>query len=502
MSSQIKKGATISYASIFINFALGLIYTPWMVRMIGVSDYGIYALVGAFISYFVMDFGLGQTVARFVSVAVANGDKEKEHNILSTTLRIYLFLDIIIFLCLVISYMFLNDIFGKLTPEEISRFKVVFCISGFCSIISFPMMPLSGIMIAHERFVPLKMCDLLHKILIAIITISLLFAGFGLYALVIGNAAVGIGIAYYKLYYVRFNLGIKYTIKQFDYGLAKSLFNFSLWVMVVLICQRLLVNICPTILGIKASTTQISIFAIGSTLEAYVWIFSQALNGLFMPRVASLSLKGSGKKEISELMIRIGRLQLFITGLIITGFFVLGRQFIVLWMGPEFYNSYWVAIMMFGLGIITLTESIAETLLYIENEVKYRAVIFSFTTIISFSISWFMSEKWGAIGCGIGILFSNLFCHVICMNFVYKYKLKLEIGRFFKECHLNMAFPLLFTMGLGFLATHFINVDNWGIFAVTAATYGIVYFIFFWLISLNVSEKNLIRLIINKAISK
>ena len=47
--NQIKQGAIISYIAIFFNIAAGLIYTPWMVGQIGVSDYGLYALIGAFL---------------------------------------------------------------------------------------------------------------------------------------------------------------------------------------------------------------------------------------------------------------------------------------------------------------------------------------------------------------------------------------------------------------------------------------------------------------------
>ena len=43
-SRQIKRGVVIGYLSIAFNILAGLIYTPWMVRQIGQTDYGLFAL--------------------------------------------------------------------------------------------------------------------------------------------------------------------------------------------------------------------------------------------------------------------------------------------------------------------------------------------------------------------------------------------------------------------------------------------------------------------------
>lgn len=76
-ANQIKTGALLSYGSIIFNIISGLIYTPWMVHQIGKSDYGLYILVTMFMTYFVMDFGLGQAVARYIAKYRSEGEDEK-----------------------------------------------------------------------------------------------------------------------------------------------------------------------------------------------------------------------------------------------------------------------------------------------------------------------------------------------------------------------------------------------------------------------------------------
>ena len=98
MQGQIAKGAIISYIAIFLNIAITFFYTPWMIRQIGVSDYGLYSLVGTFISYFIIDFGLSGAITRFIAKYRAEGNQKKVENMLGLTTKVYLYIDALIFL--------------------------------------------------------------------------------------------------------------------------------------------------------------------------------------------------------------------------------------------------------------------------------------------------------------------------------------------------------------------------------------------------------------------
>ncbi|HCC93279.1 MAG TPA: polysaccharide biosynthesis protein, partial [Flavobacteriaceae bacterium] len=188
MSSQIKSGAIISYLAIAVNICIGFLYTPWMIQQIGKSDYGLYILVTAFLSYFLMDFGLGQTIARFLSNYRAKDELQKINQLLGLTSKFYLAINVIICIALVIVYFFLDNIFTELSSTEMEKFKVIYLIAGGFSLISFPFMSLDGVLIAYEKFVLLKLCDFISKVGIVILMIIALLLGYKLYALVAINA--------------------------------------------------------------------------------------------------------------------------------------------------------------------------------------------------------------------------------------------------------------------------------------------------------------------------
>ena len=48
--NQLKTGALLSYISIILNNIIGLLYTPFMLRMMGQSEYGLYSLVASVVA--------------------------------------------------------------------------------------------------------------------------------------------------------------------------------------------------------------------------------------------------------------------------------------------------------------------------------------------------------------------------------------------------------------------------------------------------------------------
>lgn len=501
-NGQIKLGAIVSYVAIFFNIAAGLLYTPWMVRQIGVSDYGLYTLIISFLTYFLIDFGLGQAIARFIAKYRSEGKDEQLNKLLGITTRIYLIIDFLILCVLLIVFFFLSKIFKELTPQEIEKLQVIYVIAGFFSILSFPFTPVNGAMIAYERFFVLKLSDMAQKFIIILLIVSALLLGYGLFALVLVNGAVGFGIKLFKFIYLKQKINIHINLRFFDKKLAKELFSFSGWVFIIGIAQRLLLQIVPTILAIFSGSKQIAIFAIAMTLEGYTWTFAQALNGLFLPKVTRMITAGEDRRAVTNLMIRVGRLQLLVIGLLITGIVVLGKSFIILWMGPDFGPSYNVALFLIVPGIVSLAQQIAHTLLFVENELKYRAVLFIISSVISVIIGITLAPDLGALGTAIGVGTALLLCHIIGMNVVYSKVLKLEIVRFFKAAHLQMLWPMLVSGIASVILQQYYPPDTWISFIFSGVVFAGLFSLLMWFLAMNSEEKKLVFSLLPKRFRK
>lgn len=488
---SIVQGAVISYVAIFLNIAITFFYTPWMIKKIGVSDYGLYSLVYSFISYFILDFGLNQAIQRFIAKYRAEGDEEKVERMIGITTRVYLIIDAIIFIVLFVLYFFISDIFTGLTPIETERLKGLYIIAGIFSVLSFMFKPMAGAMMAYEYFVEEKVLEMVNRVGAVVGVCIALALGANVFALILINGAFSLTTSILKFFVFnrKSKLNIKWT--YFDMTELKNIFSFSMWSFGCGLAQRLRLSLVPSILGILSNSSEIAIFAMGMSLEGMVYTLSSAINGLFLPTVSRMVQKQK-REELTRLMIRIGRIQLYIISLIFSGFLIFGRVFLHLWVGDEFLNVYWVLLLLIFADIVSLTQRIAIDLIYVENRIKEMAIRIFISSFIGLGIACLLSPKYGAIGAAIGTGF-GLCIYQVWINIYYQKKLGLDIVFFFKKCHLRLL-PLLtvFTALFYFIDTK-VTLDSWVKLIAGAAVYTSVFVCVCYFVLFNNDEKSLLK---------
>jgi O-antigen/teichoic acid export membrane protein len=490
-SHQIKIGVVISYFTIVFNIFSGLLYTPWMIKQIGQNSYGLYTLASSLISLFIIDFGIGEAVGRFISKYNAEGDQNSVNNLMGIVYKLYFIIDAVVLIALVIVYFFIDNIYAGLTTNELTSFKVVYIIAATFSIISFPFTTFNGILIAYEEFIYLKICDLANKVLNILLIILALTFGYGLYALVAINAICGIIIIVIKFYIIKSKIPIKLNFKFKNKTMLSDIFSFSIWSTIITISDQLIFNITPTILGIVSNSANIAVFGIVNTLEGYVFTIANSINGMFLPTVFRLTKMDNSEENILLLMIKIGRIQLIIIGLIIIGFISVGKEFIYLWMGEKYSASYYCTILLMLPNTISLTQEIANTTLVALNKIKPKAIVYISSSVFNIVLSIILAQFWGVFGAAIAICFSY-FIRFIIMDVIYYKKLNIDVFRFFEECHMKMAIPLLLSLIVGLGVNFFIHSFGWGGFIIKSIIIVISYVLIIWFMFLNGFEKGLV----------
>lgn len=492
MASSIKKGAVISYSSVFLSLALTFFYTPWMIRQIGVSDYGLYNLIISFISYFILDFGLSAAIQRFIAKYRAEGDEDKVAKMIGITTRVYLIIDAVIFVVLFILYFFISNIFTGLTPEEIERLKGLYVIAGTFSVLTFMFKPMGGAMMAFEYFVEEKLLEMLSRVGAVVLVCVALLLGADVFALVFVNGAVSFFSSCLRFYIFSRKSKLKIQWFYFDKIELKNIFSFSMWTFLMGLVQRLRLTLIPSILGIVSNSHEIAIFSLAMSIEGMIFTFSHALNGLFLPKVTRMVVDGD-RRHITDLMIRVGRLQLYIWGLLFTGFCVFGVPFLKLWVGDEFNNSYIAILLLAFPQVISLTQSIANDLVYAENKIRSTTLINLITSVVGFVVAVPLASFYGAVGAAIGTSLGLWFCQFF-LNRYYRNKLLVGIGRFFRECHLKVI-PILLTYSVAcYIVVRNLHIQRWSILIVGIAVYALLFALISYLFVFNKEEKNLLLL--------
>ncbi|ACQ70122.1 MULTISPECIES: oligosaccharide flippase family protein [Exiguobacterium] len=489
---KIKIGAVMSYTQIFFGILSGLIYTPWMIHEIGQASYGLYMLTISLISMFAMDFGLDAAVSRFMSKYMAEGDHERAGRFLGIAYKLFIAISLVLFLILTVVYFFLDSIYSSLTATELEQLKVLYVIAGLFIVVSFPTKPFSGILVSHEQFLFSSALHLAEKVGTVALMVTALLLGYGLYALVIVNALVGTIVLLIEYVFIRRKTLVRANFQNREKGIYRDIFSFTSWSTITLVAQRFVLNITPSLLGILAGSASIALFSVGMVIEGYVWTIAASLGYLFLPKVSRM-LSRNDREAIGYLFVRIGRIQLYIVGLILASFFILGREFMHLWVGPDFTDSYVIALLLIAPSVITLTQDIGNTTLIAENKVKYRAFAALIVAAISMTLSPLLIPHFGPIGAAIAICIGNIVGLVFYMNVIYHRVLGLDILDFFRKCHLKLLPGILLYTLIGWGIQFFFPSSNWFGFGVKGIVLISIYAIIMWGLAFDETEKAMFR---------
>jgi len=504
-ANKIKAGALLSYFVIIFNIIAGLLYTPWMIHQIGKADFGLYILVTSFLAYFVVDYGIWMSINKLLSQYRAKGDQIKIQQTIGIATKIYLCIDIIILFIISFIYLYIDVLFSSLAEAELLKFKTIFIIAGGAAVINFPFTFIRGIMYSHEYLFESRLFELSSKIILITATVLALSLSGGLYSLVLVYAFVPL-LRNISMLIFLYRKGIRMQFFCWSKSIASSIFNTSAWLLLIVLAELFINNISPIIIAMRASIEEVAVFAIGLTIYGYVYQISNAISGMFLPQVAKLQEQNK-KKEIKDWAIKVGRIQLLISGYIIFAIFTTGATFIEAWVGKDFSDSYIVASLLIIPGLITYSQQIEGIKLLTDNKIGYKSIMMICTAISSVILSYIFTSSYGAIGAATAICISNFIFMNVGMNIIYVKILEFKLSSFLKFYIPAIVAMILIAASSSFISsyinvTYFNKSSIWVDFLISAFIYTLVFIVISWFTIMNAYEKKLIRTAIQTVIKR
>lgn len=487
--NQMRIGAIISYAAVGFNALAGLLYTPWMISCIGSEDYALYTLSISVVNFFMLDFGLSTAVSRFLSAYYADGEALKARQFLGVVYKLYFVISVGILAALLTVFFNIDFIYASLEKSQLSTFKSLFLIVTGYSVISFPCLVFNGVLTSKEEFIGLNLCNLLQKVLCVVMIIICLFAGLGVFALVVCNAFTSVSFSLIKYLLIRFRTRARADCRFWDTGLVKETLNFSGWVVLSQIAGRFIFSVAPSMIAIFSKSSEVTVFGLAASLEGYVYTVASALGNMFMPRVTQVLHEQGKGQPLQKLMVRYGRVQLYIVGLVIMGFFALGSLFVSCWMGSDYLRVYYCAVMLILPSLIDLPQMAAGTALTADGKVRAQAVVYISMALLNLILTVPLTLCFGAIGTAFGIMVAYLF-RTILFNVQYRRYLEIDSTRFYFDTFSSWLPP---ATGVFLLCTIMCNVfrsGGWLTLAFLALLFCLIYGILMWNFSMNTYEKS------------
>ncbi|MCL1796315.1 MAG: oligosaccharide flippase family protein [Clostridia bacterium] len=433
MKEQSKgKAILVAYLTTGTTMLSSIALKPLYISRLGIDAYGLFVYVQSIVQIvLVMDLGLSSVMVRYLTEYRTVGDKKGEENFGMHALIAILLLSVVVML-MCLGIMGNVGVFVANRPAEelpLLRRLIAWMFFGLGMIIW--QHYFDGALLADDRFVFVKFIALVRVVLKAVFIVVFILSGYGILGIALGDALSNAFSLLVSVWYTFAKRGYRVRWHGFDRKIVKgagSLMLILLMQSVVLYANN---SINKIIIGIFVNTAAVAVYEIAMT---FVNLFSEVptiTNSVYLPLVTRLVVGHAENEKLDDLVIRVGRYQFIICGIILGGIVLFGRQFIGLWTGGDTVGAWTIALILIVPSLLPLVQNICLSILTAKDKRMFRSCALLAIAVINVVASYFLVQRFGIIGAAIGTGFSLIIGNNIAMNIYYVKVIGLNIKRIF-----------------------------------------------------------------------
>lgn len=499
VSKQRKLGAILSYVSIVASTVVQLLYTPFLVSKLGQSEYGLYSLVASIIGYLtILDLGFGNAIVVHTSKYRATGETKKEQVLHGMFKVLYFCIGVVAMIIGVIVALNSESLFGNtMSTEDVEKMRIMMLILSFNLFMTFSFSIYNSIITASESFVFQKILAIIDTVAKPLLMIPVLFMGYKSVALCIVITVVNVATLLTNYFYCKKQLKVSVKYSGFDKKLLKVVFGYSFFIFLTQVVDQVNWRADQFILGMVSGTIAVSVYAAASQINMMFVNLSTAISGVLLPKISRMVASKVSSKSLTDEMVKVGRLQFYIVFLAVSGFVLVGRQFMSAWLGDGFDDSYVIALLLMVPAVVPLIQNTGIAILQAMNRYQFKSVVTFVMALFNIVLSIFLAKNYGAIGAAAGTTIAIVVCNIIIMNVYYMKVIQINVIKFWKEIIVMLVKSLL-PFGIVFSLIRFTNFGGWFAVITYGAVYVIMYALMAYFVVMNKYERNLINTVLNK----
>lgn len=291
-NKRIAKNTIYLYIRMFITMAVGLLTARVVFNALGVSDYGLYNVVGGVVTIFMfLRTSLAQGTQRFLNFSLGTGKIEESKKVFSTSLLLYIAFAAIIFVVTEIVGLYLLKYKMTIDDGRMNAALIVFHLSLLGTAIGIVISPFSGCIIAHEKMSFLaytSILDVVFKLLIVYLLIAIdnvdKLIMYSIFYLIVGQIY---NIIIYTYCIAKFQ-ECRFSMKYVEPSLRKEMLSFSGWSIIGSVASMGSGQGISILLNIFFNTTINAARGIASTVSGHINSFISNFQMASGPQIVKL----------------------------------------------------------------------------------------------------------------------------------------------------------------------------------------------------------------------
>ena len=491
--SERKAGIILSYLQTGLGMLISLIYTPVMLRLLGQSEYGLYQAAASVISYLsLFSLGFSSSYIRFYSRYKAKEDNLAIAKLNSLFLLVFSVAAVLSLISGGILAFNAEIVFGtKFTSSELDTSKILLLLMAFSMAVTFLDSVFSMYITAQEKFTFQRILSIISMLLKPTITLPLLLMGFKSIAYAGVSTIVTVIVAISDLIYAR-KYGMRFNFTKPEWNLLREIAVFSFFVFLTSLSSTINATIDKILLSRYEGSEAVAIYEIGEKFNAYLIQLSITISVVFIPKVNMMIAENRSTKELTDLMVRIGRIQFLVLAYVLGGFFIAGRYFIHVYAGAEYDESYMIAMMIMVASFIPYIQNIGIEIQKAYNKHIFRSIVYFIISLLNIFISIPLIRIYGISGAAIGTAISLLLGNSCIMNIYYAKGIHLDMVYFWKSLGRTIGCACL-AIVLGTITKLLLPINSVVGFFANIIIFSLLYFVLMWFRGMNENEKYMMK---------
>lgn len=492
-------GLILSYGYFALSAVVSIFMSSFVIRTIGKTDYGIYQAIAAFVNYLtLLEFGTGRIMSRNISLLKKDGseDQEIKKNV-STVVALNGILMLLILVCASCFWFCLDVIYqNSMTPEQITMAKQLFFFPVISLGISFFQQTFNGILLGYEHYTFEKIVSIIKLSVRSILMVVVLSLRSSIYLYVIVDTFANCIAFLVTALYVFLKMKVPIRFSLFDKQIFKSILPLCLAMLLQGLVTTMNNTLDKFLIGIMMTPEDVTVYSIALTVYSMFSTIACLPMGIYMPAVAKDMRKGARGMELTKKLLQPCRFNILITGLIVAGFAIAGRQFIVILYGEEFLTAWYCAMIVLVPMFLNTANDIVINVLDILNKRHVRSIILMGTTALNLVLTIVGIQYIGMVGASLATGLATLL-QVIILNCYYQKKINIDVLYLFRKGFAGII-PSIFAALAVTLPLYFLIKNTYLSFFACGIVFLLVFGILYVLWGANPLEKQALRGIVNK----
>ncbi len=232
-NTRLAKNTVVLYFRMAFIILINLYMSRVILDTLGVENYGIYNVVGGFVTMFsILSAALSNAISRFITFELGRGDINSQNKVFSTSVTVLIILSFIIAILLeIIGLWFLNNKM-QIPTERLTAAHWTLQCSIFTFVLNLISVPYNGCIIAHEHMTAFAYISILD-VLLKLGSVFFLYLALGdnlvIYSLLIAFSALIVRFVY-GVYCNRHFIECKFMF-LWDKPLIKKMISMASWNM-------------------------------------------------------------------------------------------------------------------------------------------------------------------------------------------------------------------------------------------------------------------------------